>query len=70
MKLTDKQQALLMFSAFVLPPLATWMGLGYPTGRVELGLLGSSLLGGVIAAIKELLGGKPPNSDPTSNGGS
>jgi hypothetical protein len=46
------------------------MGLGYPTGRVELGLLGSSLLGGVIAAIKELLGGKPPNSDPTSNGGS
>lgn len=66
MKLTDKQQALLMFAAFVLPPLATWMGLGYPIGRVELGLLGSSLMGGVIAAIKELLGGKTK----TTEGGS
>ena len=63
MKLTDKQQALLMFAAFVLPPLATWMGLGYPTGRIELGLLGSSLMGGVIAAIKELLGGKPQTTE-------
>jgi hypothetical protein len=57
--LSDKQQALLMFAAFVLPPLATWMGLGYPTGKVELGILGSSMVGGAIAGVKELLGGAP-----------
>jgi hypothetical protein len=67
LKLTDKQQALLMFAAFVLPPLATWMGLGYPTGRAELGLLGSSLMGGAIAAIKELLGGQPQQENNTAN---
>jgi len=70
MKLTDKQQALLMFAAFVLPPLAVWMGLGYPTGRAELGILGSSLVGGVIAAIKELLGGKTNQNTTASEGGS
>jgi len=63
MKLSDKQQALLMFAAFVLPPLATWMGLGYPTGNVELGILGRSMVGGIIAGIKELLGGKPQQSE-------
>jgi len=63
--LTDKQQALVMFAAFVLPPLATWMGLGYPTGRVELGILGSSLVGGFIAGIKELLGGRSSDTGGT-----
>lgn len=58
MKLSDTQQALLMFAAFVLPPVATWMGLGFPTGNVELGILGSSMVGGIIAGVKELLGGK------------
>jgi uncharacterized membrane protein YqaE (UPF0057 family) len=62
MKLSDKQQALLMFAAFVLPPVATWMGLGFPVGNVELGILGSSMVGGIIAGIKELLGGKPQES--------
>ena len=67
MKLTDKQQAFLMFAAFVLTSLATWMGLGYPTGRAELGLLGSSLMGGLIAAIKELLGGQSQQTNVTTN---
>jgi hypothetical protein len=48
-----------MFAAFVLPPVATWMGLGFPVGNVELGILGSSMVGGIIAGIKELMGGKP-----------
>jgi len=49
-----------MLLVFILPPLATWMAMGYPTDRVTLGILGSAIVSGIIAFIKELLGGTPP----------
>jgi hypothetical protein len=60
MNLSDQQQAALMFLAFVLPSLAAWFGIGSPTDHASLALLGSSFIGGVIAYIKESLGGKAP----------
>jgi len=48
-----------MFLVFILPPLITWAALGYPTDRTSLGILGSALLSGVLALIKEILGYKP-----------
>lgn len=59
-KLTDQQQALLMFFVFILPPLITWTALGYPADRTSLGILGSAILSAILAFIKELLGGTPP----------
>ena len=59
MELTDKQQAYLMLGIFILPALGTWMALGFPTGKTELGILGSSLISGIMAFIKELAGWKP-----------
>jgi len=62
MGLTDKQQAVVMCSVFVLPSLATWMGLGFPTDKVALGILGSSIISGILAMCKELLGGVAPQT--------
>jgi len=59
-RLTDIQQAIVMLLVFLLPPLITWTALGYPTDRVSLGILGSALLSGILAFLKEVLGGKPP----------
>jgi len=59
-RLTDTQQAIIMFVVFILPPLITWTALAYPTDRVSLGILGSAILSGILAFLKELLGGKPP----------
>jgi len=58
-KLTDVQQGILMFLVFILPPLITWAALGYPTDRTSLGILGSAILSGILALIKEILGYKP-----------
>lgn len=60
--LTDQQQALLMLFVFTLPPVITWTAMGFPVGRAELGILASSILSGVLAFVKELLGGRPPAS--------
>jgi len=62
-KLTDVQQAWLMLIVFVLPSLITWAALGYPTDRASLGILGSAILSGILAFIKELLGWKPKGED-------
>jgi len=59
-RLTDTQQAIVMLLVFLLPPVITWTALGYPTDRVSLGILGSAILSGILAFLKELLGGKPP----------
>lgn len=59
-KLSDGQQAFLMLLVFILPPLATWMALGFPTDRISLGILGSAIVSGILAFVKELLGGAPP----------
>jgi hypothetical protein len=58
--LTNRQQALLMLLVFILPSLITWSALGFPTGRAELGILASAILSGILAFVKELLGGRPP----------
>lgn len=56
--LSNQQQAFLMVLVFVLPPIITWSALGFPTGRAELGILASAILSGVLAFVKEILGGK------------
>lgn len=58
LKLTDKQQAYIMFLVFVIPALVTWTALGMPTDRIAIGLLVSNLLSGTLAALKELAGWK------------
>ena len=60
MGLSNKQQALLMLSAFLIPVLITWTANGAPTDKVSVSLVVSGLLGGFLAFIKELLGGKAP----------
>jgi len=62
-KLSDRDQAILMLLVFVLPPIITWASLGMPTDRVALGILISAILSGVLAFIKEILGGKPPQEE-------
>lgn len=57
MGLTNAQQAILMFLGMFLPPLGTWMGLGFPTTPAALGILASSLVSAVIFYIKEIPGG-------------
>jgi len=49
-----------MLLALDLPPVSAWMLLGFPSDKVALGLLGSSLIGGVLAFIKEIMGSAPP----------
>ena len=63
--LSNTQQALLMLFTFMLPPVIAWLGLGMPMDKTALGILGSSILSGVLAFIKELLGGKAPESTAT-----
>jgi len=58
-QLTDQQQALFMLFIFILPVFAVWAGSGFPLERVELGFLTASVISGVLAFIKELLGWKP-----------
>jgi len=67
MGLSNKQQALLMLSAFLIPVLITWTANGTPTDKVSVSLVISGLLGGFLAFIKELLGGKaPPQTGETT----
>lgn len=60
MGLSNTQQAIVMLLVFLLPSLITWSALGYPTNRESLGILGSALLSGILAFLKEILGGKTP----------
>jgi uncharacterized membrane protein YqaE (UPF0057 family) len=68
MGLSNTQQAILMFLAFFLPPFAAWLGAGAPTDHAGIALLFSAIVGGtgggIIAWIKEILGGKPPIDSP------
>lgn len=67
MGLSNKQQALLMLSAFLIPVLITWTANGTPTDKTSVSLVISGLLGGFLAFIKELLGGKaPPQTGETT----
>ena len=66
-ELTDIQQAVLMLLVFVLPSLIAWTALGYPSDRASLGILGSSILSGILAFIKELLGIKKEESRGKTN---
>jgi hypothetical protein len=67
MGLSNTQQALLMLAAFFLPILITWTANGTPTDRTSVSLVISGLLGGFLAFIKEMLGGKaPPQTGETT----
>lgn len=59
-KLTDSQQAVLMLLVFILPVLITWTANGAPTDKASLALVVSGILSGILAFIKEILGGAPP----------
>ena len=54
--LTNTEQAYLMTSAFVIPPVATWLSLGAPIDNASLALLAAGIVSGAIAFIKEILG--------------
>ena len=59
-RLSDRDQAFLMLFVFVLPALIAWAGLGMPTDRQALGILLAAVLSGVLAFVKEILGGTAP----------
>jgi len=63
MGLSNNAQAALMLAAFFIPVLITWTANGTPMDRTSLSLVISGLLGGFLAFIKEMLGGKPPISE-------
>lgn len=67
--LTDSQQSYLMLVAFVLVPVGTWAGLGFPTDKAALGLLTSNIIAGIVLFIKERLGGAMPVKTPPQPGG-
>lgn len=66
-KLSDREQAILMFFAFTLPAVMIWTGFGFPTDRVALGALATSILGGALALFKEWLGGGQPQQSTNSS---
>ena len=49
-----------MLLVFILPPISIWAGLGMPTDKAAIGILLSAMISGIIAFIKEILGGKAP----------
>jgi hypothetical protein len=57
--LSNGQQAILMLLVFILPVWVAWTANGSPTDRTSLSLVFSGSLGGILAFIKEILGGKP-----------
>lgn len=61
--LNNSQQAFLMLLVFILPSLSVWAGLGMPTDKAAIGILLSAMISGIIAFIKEILGGKAPTSE-------
>ena len=65
MKLTDFQQAALMFLAFALVPVGAWFGLGAQFDHASIALLGSGVIGGILAFIKEISGGVASSPTPT-----
>lgn len=67
MGLNDREQAILMLVAFFIPVLVTWTANGSPMDRTSISLVVSGLLGGFLAFIKEMLGGKaPPTTGETT----
>ena len=66
--LSDTNQALLMLVAFVLVPVGTWAGLGFPTDKMALGTLTSSIIAGIILFIKEYAGTPVPSQPPAKPG--
>ena len=56
MALTDRGQAIFMLLVFILPAIATWCGLGFPTSKEALGILASAIISGILVFVKEMLG--------------
>lgn len=48
---------IIKFAIAMLPPIIAWLGLGFPTNREALGILGSTLGGAILAALSGLIGG-------------
>jgi hypothetical protein len=53
-------QKLAVVAIAILIPLAAWFGLGLPTDKIALGILGASEVANVIQAIEVLFGVTPP----------
>ena len=58
-KLTDREQAFLMFLAFLMPAIILWVSSSNWLTSDGLRILIGGIASGIIAAIKELLGWKP-----------
>ena len=57
-KLTDRQQAVVMFLVLMIPALLLWINAEMPMDRAGLSLLLYGLLSGFLAGLKELAGWK------------
>jgi len=55
-KLTDRQQALIMFAVLMFPALLLWINAEMPTDRAGISLLLYGLMSGLLAGLKELAG--------------
>jgi len=60
MALSDVQQAILMFAAFALGPLAAWFAVGAPFDHSALAVLGGGFVSAILAFIKEYSGSPAP----------
>ena len=50
----ETKKRLIQLGLAVLPPIIAWMGLGFPTDRQALGILGAAIGGAVLAWLKGL----------------
>jgi hypothetical protein len=65
--LSNGVQAVLMLLAFILPVWIAWTANGSLMDRNSLSLVFSGSLGGILAFIKEILGGKAPETTTSTN---
>ena len=50
----ETKKRLIQLGLAVLPPIIAWMGLGFPTDRQALAILGSAIGGAIFAWLKGL----------------
>ena len=50
----ETKKRLIQLGVAVLPPIIAWIGLGFPTDRQALGILGAAIGGAVLAWLKGL----------------
>jgi uncharacterized membrane protein len=52
-------QKIAVVAVAVLIPIGAWLGLGFPTDKAALGILGASLVSNIVSSIQILFGTTP-----------